>query len=162
MLVPFVNERFHSQGLTPFIEVVAGAEIMRVPRRLYFLMDKLEESVEEAASLAAQCLFTRSDNGYLRHRALKRLLAQPAPCSAPYIILLCGSYVIEIINDILTAMPGFNQVVFAQFARENRALMELLRAQATSYWNAYYRRQYPLQAQYPGLAVIAALEHWAS
>ena len=162
LLVPFVDVKYYTNFQEHYIEAISGGETMRIPGRLRFLPEMLENRFEEAAPLAAQCLFTRSNDGYLRHRALKRLLAQSAPWTVPYIILPCGSYVVEITDDILAATPDFDQTIYAPFIRENRPLMRLLRAQATSYWNVYYRHRYPFQKQYPGLSVITALEHWAT
>ena len=45
---------------------------------------------------------------------------------------------------------------------ENRPVMRVLRSNATSYRDCYYRRAYPDRRSYPGLAFLSRLELWAS
>jgi len=84
------------------------------------------------------------------------------PWSIPFVVLLAGEYVVEIIDDMLVSLPALNPQVYIEFVRENRDTMRLLRSRATSYWDCYYRASYPNRSSYPGLAFLHQLEMWAS
>lgn len=108
-----------------------------------------------------QCLRTRSTDGYERQAALRHILPLNEPWSIPFVVLLAGEYVVEIIYDILSSMPMLNSEAYIEFVRENRGMMRLLRSKANSYWDCYYRT-YPNRSAYPGLAFLHQLENWAS
>ena len=80
----------------------------------------------------------------------------------PFIVLLLGDYVVEVVNEIFPPLLGFDRLAYADFVRRNRAAMRVLRAKATSYWDAHYREAYPIRNSYPGLAALSQLENWAS
>lgn len=81
---------------------------------------------------------------------------------APFVVMLLGEYVIEIVEDIRDALPSLDQSVYANLLRENRQTVQKLRARATSYWYAYHRQQYPQKRDYPGLQALHELETWAA
>ena len=70
--------------------------------------------------------------------------------------------VIEIVEDIRDAVPTLDQSIYANLVRENRQMVQTLRARATSYWNVYHRPQYPLKRDYPALKVLHEMETWAA
>src|SRR5204862_74491 len=109
-----------------------------------------------------RCLLTRSTDGYERQTALRSILTINEPWSIPYVVLLSGEYVVEIVSDIMDAMPALDRESYANFVRENRPLMKLLGAKATSYWDCYYRYAYPQRAAYPGVAFLHQLENWGA
>ena len=80
----------------------------------------------------------------------------------PFVVLLAGEYVVEIIDDIVASIPTMRRETYIEFIRENRPLMRRLRSKATSYWNCFYRAAYPNKGTFPGLVVFNQLEHWAS
>ncbi|TIN76071.1 MAG: hypothetical protein E5Y29_16680 [Mesorhizobium sp.] len=113
-------------------------------------------------SPGSQCLLTRSTDGYLRQKSAKIILPLNEPWTIPFIVLLLGEYVVEILDDIHLAMPYFDQTAYASFVRQNRQVMRAIRAKATSYWNAYYRQSYPGRKSYPAIAVLNQLDTWAT
>ncbi len=121
-----------------------------------------DHMIADVVSVAAACLLTRSTDGYLRQRALRRIVSIQEPWTLPYVVLLLGEYVVEIAQDILKTLPEFDQRLCIRFVQENRPLMRLLRARAASYWNCYYRPDYPEQRDYPALQALRELEVWAS
>jgi len=84
------------------------------------------------------------------------------PWSIPFVVLLAGEYVVEIVDDILASLPLLNVEAYIEFVRENRGVLRLLRSKATSYWDCYYRVSHPNRSTYPGLAFLHQLEVWAS
>jgi len=68
---------------------------------------------------------------------------------------------VEIVQDIQSSLPLLDRDIYANFVRENRPAMQLLRSRAASYWDCYHRRAYPDKRAYPGMAVLNQLEQWA-
>jgi hypothetical protein len=144
-------------------EIRVLGERVRIPRRIHFLRYPSGWPWTPVATRAAiQCLYTRSTDGYARQRALRSIVELNAPWSIPFVVVLSGEYVVEIIEDIVAATPQLDRCAYAQFVRENRSTMRLLRARAQSYWDRYYRMSFPERAAYPGLAFLHRLEEWAS
>jgi hypothetical protein len=90
------------------------------------------------------------------------MLRAHQPWAIPFIVLLVGEYVVEIIEDIYDALPTFDRASYANFVQENRPVMRLIRARTVSYWDRFYRREYSNRRSYPGLIVLRELEEWAS
>jgi len=159
-LFPFLDTTL---GVHQHLEVVVQGLELRIPGRIYLRGSEaapLRNSGPD--SLVSQCLCTRSANGYLRQHALHRILHSSEPWVIPFIVLLAGEYVVEIIEDMTASLPSLHQESYANFVRQNRALMHTLRARATSYWNCYYRAAFPDKRTYPGLVFLHRLEEWAS
>ena len=155
-LSPFIDDAYRQRSEA----IDVGGQIIAVPRRLHFV--GLSEAKVANLSAAARCLATRATDGYLRQHALRSVIDQRESWVAPYVVLLLGEYVLEIVEDIHAALPRLDSSLYAQFVRENRQTMQRLRAKATSYWDTYHRRCYPAKRDYPGLSALHALEEWAA
>ena len=154
-LEPFVDDTYR-QALVP--SIVLGQSVA-VLRRIHFTHQVQPPAVSQRTQwLIFQCLWTRSTDGYARQAALRLALESKEPAVIPFIVLLAGEYVIEIIEDILAAAPSMDRAIYADFVQENRQLMRNLRAKATSYWDCYYRHRYPDKKSYPGLAFLHEVE----
>lgn len=160
MLEPFVDSSYRQRSI--------GAQLLgrpvNIPYRIHF-----HESIASPApaifdrkSLAAACLQTRSTDGYMRHTALRAIVDLSDPVTVAFVVLLAGEYVVEIIQDIVAAIPTLERHSYANFVRENRRLIPQLRAKATSYWDCYYRTLFPQRRNYPGLAFLREIEVWAA
>ncbi len=75
----------------------------------------------------------------------------------PFVVHLCGEYVLEIIEIIGAALPAWNGEALARYLRENPAYVATLERRSISYWNCYYRWRYPVWDDYPGRRTMAAL-----
>lgn len=157
-LAPIVDDTYRKRAV--FLDI--DGRNVYIPERLHFHSTEKILGEHSHASLAARCLLTRSTDGYLRQRALKSILRSQEIWIIPFIILLLGDYVVEIVNEILPALPEFDRFTYANFVRQNRPAMRVLRAKATSYWSTYYRKEYPNPSSYPGLLALRQLETWAS
>jgi len=147
----------------PLVEVAVLGRPLEIPSRIHFIRSiQPPQNIEDQRSLVIECLFTRSTDGYARQIALKAILESKDAVVIPFVVLLAGEYVLEIINDIVRALPTMDRDAYANFVRENRPLMRRLRARATSYWDRYYRSSYPERTKYPGLAFLHELERWAA
>jgi hypothetical protein len=158
-LLPFVDNNYRLRSVPV---TVLGTEL-QVPRRIHFL-GLVEENLKAHSTSwpATQCLCTRSTDGYRRQAALRCILSINEPWSIPFVVLLAGEYVVEIVDDMVAALWVLDREIYINFVRENRDLMRLLRSRATSYWDCYYRPSYPNRRSYPGLAFLHQLELWAS
>jgi len=157
-LAIFVDDEYRKSS-TPM--QVSGRPIY-FPSRFHFLDTVGREDINGRASPAAQCLLSRSTDGYLRQRALKAILNLRESWITPFVVLLIGDYVVEIVEDIQSSLPSLDQDIYKDFVRENRDVMRTLRSKAVSYWDAHYRDQFPDRAAYPSLVVLRQLEEWAS
>ncbi|MGO4591814.1 hypothetical protein [Paenarthrobacter sp. 2TAF44] len=106
---------------------------------------------------------TRDTDGRIRQEALRKLLQEDAPWTIPYIIQLCGEYVVEIATDILqfltTELPKRPKLrqSYRQFIADNPTFMTLTGQRALSYWNAYDRWR-STRDEYPQLAALQLLD----
>ena len=105
---------------------VKGGQV-DIPSRLHFTKGAFELAHLDRLSVPARCLLTRSTDGHLRQRALATIIDAPLAWVAPFVAFLLGDYVVEIVRDIEAALPSLDQAVYADFARENRQAMRLLR-----------------------------------
>lgn len=105
----------------------------------------------------AQCILTRSTDGFERQTALKEVLPINEPWSIPFVIALIGEYVVEIIDDIYVAVPQFNRELVATFIGENPVFYKLTSDRVMSYWNCYYRWQFQ-RNDYVGFKFLRELD----
>lgn len=157
-LAIFVDDKYRMSS----IRMEVSGKTIYVPSRFHFLDTVARADISHRAFPAAQCLLTRSTDGYLRQRALNAILSLREPWIAPFVVLLIGEYVVEIVLDIQASLPSLDREIYSNFVRENRGIMRTIRSKAVSYWDAYYRNRFPDRAAYPGLVVLRQLEEWAS
>jgi hypothetical protein len=157
-LAKFVDDEYRKSST----RMEVSGKTIYVPRRLRFLDAVERADISDRALLAAQCLLTRSTDGYLRQRALNAILDLRKSWIAPFVVPLIGEYVVEIVEDIQAHLPSLEQGIYSNFVRENRDVMRTIRSRTGSYWDAYYRNRFPDRAAYPGFVVLRQLEEWAS
>lgn len=157
--------------LSPFLDGAyrQGSEVIDVtgqriaiPRRLHFVGLSAGGNMLSQLNLAARCLITRATDGRLRQRAVRSIISDQSVWVAPFVLMLLGEYVVEIVEDIRDALPVLDQSVYAHLVRDNRQTVQRLRARATSYWDAYHREQYLQKRDYPGLQALHEMEMWAA
>lgn len=125
---------------TKQFEVTFRNEIIRIPVRLRFRNNHADEAIDGDTRLMVRCLRARSADGFERQRAVRDLLMDVSPWSAPFIIALLGEYVIEILDDIASAFSGCIPDPVIEFLLENPTYWFLTKQRVSSYWNVYYRR----------------------
>src|SRR5262245_9654046 len=78
--------------------VTLNGETLRIPARIYnrepnFLaVARLSKTARQVLA----CIYTRHHNGYVRQRALERLIESDHPWATPFVVQLLGEYVLEI------------------------------------------------------------------
>jgi hypothetical protein len=135
----------------PYKAHVRG-ELVDVPQRVIF--SKIEEA---RAAPAYLCLLTRSTDGYVREKALRKLLAAKTEFwILPYFFVSLGEYEISISKLVTGASKGVRDEL-RSFAAQNPDLVELIKAKAISYWNEYYKHNWPTYHEYPPFQFIESL-----
>lgn len=143
-------------------QCTVGGEAVEIPDRIYHD----DPGSHHVAMTPVQrtilgCLYTRHHDGFVRQQWLRTIVHAPQPWVAPFVIRLLGEYVPEIIDDICHDLPDPDDPRTAQYERfvvENPQFLTLTRQRADSYWNAYFRAEYPRHSDYPGYAVLDSLE----
>jgi hypothetical protein len=120
------------------------------------------------------CLATRHHDGFVRQRAVTRLLGATETWVVPYVVRLVGEYVLEIVETIAAGLdlrPGTpTRRRYGEFAAANPAALQLTRQRAISYWNAYHRDRFPVRCPgptdrwptYPAFPLLDTLHRAAS
>lgn len=137
---------------------------LSAPYRVYFhppdLRSVIDKSSGETQALAL-CLGTRHSNGFVRQECLLQLVDAERPWAAPFIVQLLGEYVVEIAQVIVTALQEGYVAGLAQFVNDNPAFMETTRRRVVSYWDCYYRRQFPSLHYYPAHIGLESIHQMA-
>lgn len=157
-LSPFVDDTYRQRSEA--IDVMG--QTIAVPRRLHFIGLAAGSGALDQLNPASCCLVTRATDGHLRQHALRSVIDHQSSWVAPFVLMLLGEYVIEIVEDIRDALPDLDRSVYSNFVRENRETVQRLRARAISYWDAYHRQRYPQKRDYPGLQALHQMEMWAA
>lgn len=142
---------------TEQFEVTLRDETIRIPARLRFRNNHADEAIEGNTRLMVRCLRSRSTDGFERQRAVRNLLLDVQPWSAPFIVALIGEYVIEILDDIATAFSDSVLDPIVEFLLENPAYWLLTKQRVSSYWNVYYRRS-TRRADYSGFKLTRQID----
>ena len=138
--------------------VIVSGEAVTIPYRLYIeeVVDRSTYSPTELAVL--DCLQTRHHNGYVRERALGRILTLNASWSVPFVIQLVAEYVVQILHLIESRWAEVDARLVGRFLVANQAFHSLVRQRVNSYWNCYYRRASPNRRDYVGQRLLNRLD----
>jgi hypothetical protein len=148
--------------LGSFSVTVGGAGVM-IPLRIYNPEPATATILSGEQRRILDCLYTRHNDGWTRHRHLQQIIGDLSPWVMPFVVQLVAEYVVEIIEDIDAhlsglAIPGSaQQTAYGGFVVANPDFLRLTQARAISYWNCYYRSQFPTISTYPGQRVVTAL-----
>jgi hypothetical protein len=140
----------------PFALSVAG-ESVQIPARIRFSHGRFENPAGGIALNMANCLMTRSTDGYARQAALRAIVGLNQAWSVPFVVALIGEYVSGILDDIEAELPNLDRAAISAFLIENPRYFALTRARGVSYWNVYQRRRVRWD-DYVGSRLLKALE----
>lgn len=140
---------------------VGDSEIF-IPSRVYFPetnpSDYSDLSDAQNAILAA--IYTRHHSGFQREIWAGHLLNYPAPWTAPFLALLLGDYVIEVIARIEMGLTEAWAAPIHAFAALNPKWRRPLNHRILTYWDIYYRYKIPRITEYPGYRLADRLGLW--
>ena len=135
---------------------MVGAETVAIPYRLHFSSDLPNDNGTDMIYLMGKCFEARSNDGFQRQRAVRQLLGDVRPWSAPFIIALIGEYVVEILTEIYNALTPQTSAVLADFICANPSYWQLTRQRIASYWDVYHRAQFR-RSDYVGFKLLDTL-----
>ena len=134
------------------IYVLSDGTRIRFPYRIYLQEDDVAYShLNYNERLIYNCIFTRSDNGHIREENLRFLLAKDIPeWCFPYIVRLSSDYVLEIVSEVYKGLKQHDNRSLQEFCKNNPEIMQTAYRRMFSYWNEYYRRDFPKLNTYIG------------
>jgi len=128
-----------------------NGEFVTIPQRLYLDAPYVSRTVDGVTA----AVMSRHDDGFVRERAVERLLGERGEWVVPFLMRLVGEYVIEIIDRIDGRFDQLDHQAWRAFMIANPKLVATTDAQVMSYWNAYHRH-FP-RAEYRGFRVMEKL-----
>jgi hypothetical protein len=136
----------------PTFLVNCDNELLHLPERIYspVISDTAFNSLEFTERCITACWFTRHHDGHVREKFLRSLPAYNSAWIVAYVVALCGEYVLEILVCIWEHRLLFDLDVLGTFLRDNAGLYHKTRSRIVSYWDCYYRHQFPIFEQYVG------------
>ena len=140
----------------PRIVTLRGMDL-KIPYRIYNDVRWHSRFLSREATLILNCIMTRHHDGHRRQQAATRLYERSEEWTAPFVLLLVGEYVVEIVRDIETALLNMDVEMYRRLASMNVALVQTTHRRVTSYWNEYYRTSYSNPQDYPGFRVLEEL-----
>lgn len=100
------------------------------------------------------CIYLRHHNGYLREKRLNLISDSSENWTIPFIIQLVGEYVYELLPVIDKKINENTLDYYAQFRNENPTYWQQTESRMISYWNEYYRDQFPKLKEYLGFEIM--------
>lgn len=140
--------------------VVLDGKLLEVPCRVYFNepQAKIEQRLTTLQKIILNCIYLRHHNGFVRQRRLELLLNSEDYFVIPYTFQLLGEYVIEILEVLDRHINEKTFDNYAKFINENRKYYKQTESRMISYWNEYYRQQFPKLKSYIGKQIIEKLK----
>lgn len=130
---------------------------IEIPYRIYFvdISDSEYKQLNNVQKRILCCLYTRSCEGYIREKYLKKLLSSSLDeWSIPFIVKLCDEYVIEILKVIYDMLKDRNNDDVKEFCLRNKEAINRGYQRMISYWNEYYRDKEPDFRKYIGRKIF--------
>jgi hypothetical protein len=124
------------------VDYVLADSTITIPYRCY-LLEPPESDISKLTKLQKQilfCLYTRSSDGYLREKYVRKLLSSSfEKWCVPYIVKLCDEYVVEILYVIYNSLSEKPNEEIKSFCLANKRTICKSFSRMISYWNEYYR-----------------------
>ena len=148
----------------PF-DVSVDGESVAIPSRIYHPepAQAVDQTLTPRQAVILGCLYTRHHDGYVRQRRIEQVMKIPEPWVAPFVIQLVGEYVLETLITIGRGLAEVNvadanhRALYGRFLAANPDFLARTERRVVSYWNCYYRPDYPDFQRYPGNDLINQL-----
>lgn len=140
------------------LSVIVESERVIMPSRVYFdeVSVRTRYSLQQLAIL--DCLQTRHHDGFVRERAIRRVIELNKPWSVPFVVQLIAEYVIEILDLIEADWAQIDESLLREFLDANPRFHALVRRRVVSYWSEYHRGRFQLRDSYVGFRLLRRLE----
>jgi hypothetical protein len=145
----------------PGSSVVVRGESLNIPYRIHHdCDDMLFPRLNEVQAAIYACVLTRHHDGHVRQSHIERLITSSEPWVAPFVVHLCGEYVVEILAVIEANLSSMDQRVYGVFFRENATFLKRTHDRMVSYWDCYYRWLYKRKLDYVGFRIFERFREW--
>jgi len=130
-------------------------EVLTIPYRVYFNEPIIEDEkrLTEIQKLILNCIFLRHHNGYIRQKRLEQLNGKTEYWLVPHTLQLLGEYVFDILQELDKQINDKTIDNYRRFVNENPEYWVLTQNRMISYWNIYYRRDWPKLKEYLGYQI---------
>lgn len=137
-------------------------EEITIPYRVYFpemSADGLDGLTKDQKAILA-AIMTRHHSGYQREIWAEQLAAVPSTWTTPFMALLLGDYVREVLAVIERNVNSEWGQLLQEFAAKNPEWRRPLNHRILTYWDIYYRWLIPSLTEYPGYKVAERFGLW--
>jgi hypothetical protein len=134
-------------------------EEVELPYRIYLEepKDTILSTLTELQQRIVSCIYLRHHNGFVRQKHLERLFGATDDFICPFAVQLIGEYVIEILYDIEKLIVPEVLPQYAAFVAANPLYWKQTESRMISYWNEYYRGEFPKLKVYVGKRLVDRL-----
>ncbi len=142
------------------IAILLNNESLIIPYRINILEPDInkENQLTEIQRTILCCIYLRHSNGFIRQKRLEQLLNKSDYFIIPFTFELLGEYLIEILEVLDKHITGENIYLYQRFIRDNPEYWWVTKCRIVSYWNQYYRFQFPKIKDYIGKSVVDRIE----
>ncbi|OFY47832.1 MAG: hypothetical protein A2W85_13615 [Bacteroidetes bacterium GWF2_41_31] len=141
-------------------QVYLNKEKLAIPYRVYYESQRLFDSkgLNKIQNDILNCILTRHHNGFIREKCLMNILKSDNEWTSPFIFQLIGEYVLELDQLILNNLNENNINKLTKVIIENPEFAETTENRVISYWNCYYRNEYPKKEDFVGFKIFRLLK----
>ena len=152
-----VDNLIHSSAIGVQLE----NELLTIPQRIYFIEPDREKEMEltDRQQTILNCIYLRHHDGYLRQRRLENLSDKTEYWVTPFTIGLLGEYVYEILQILDKQINDKTIGNYERFVKENSKYWQQTEHRMISYWNEYYRQQFPKLKDYLGQRLVERIKN---
>ncbi|KAB5485265.1 hypothetical protein [Flagellimonas hadalis] len=138
------------------LNIEFGNETLTIPYRLYFNEPnpELEKSLTDKQKDMLNCIYLRHYNGYIREKRLNLISDNLEKWTVPFITQLIGEYVYELLPIIDKKVNENTLDFYAEFRHQNPKYWQQTESRMISYWNEYYRYEFPKLNEYLGFEIV--------
>ena len=141
-LIPLTINSNIGIASTGTVQYTQNGDIVNFPYRIYCtdIPDDTLSHIDLSQQMILHCIFSRSDNGFVRQKHLQALLEKDYPdWVIPYIVKPCDEYVVEILEMTFNMLTCRDTQKIKEFCLENADSFCYSYDRMTSYWNEFYR-----------------------
>ncbi|MGE7954881.1 hypothetical protein [Lysinibacillus xylanilyticus] len=135
------------------VEYLLGDSIVQIPYRIYYIdnSNSFINDLNSMEKMILHCIYSRSDDGFVRQKHLKSLLSMEyEDWAIPYIVKICDEYIVEILEMTYVILRQQDTERIKKFCHQNRVSFCKSYNRMISYWNEFYRNEHKNFKQYIG------------
>lgn len=139
-----------------FFKVSVNDEELKIPYRIYYdkkILENLNEFTQVQQDIL-NSLYSRHHDGFVRQKCVSKIITSNHSWTVPFIIQIISEYVIEILNEVNDRIISLDEINLKNFLLSNKEFYKVAKDRVTSYWDCYYRMQYPTKENFVGFKIL--------